>query len=279
MSQFETLQLSPPQQELSIPTSLLVENGWTHFRADTQVENAVLEIFLSELSVEDCGHSWRNFLSEKSVGDGTENVVERLHRALTIRPTALFVYMATRLDGAEEAVALATISDRVNRTFQHEGFPVLARCFIRPAFRGLGLYPHLVRHRLGLCRSYWGERLRAIHLGAANTNVLASLKQISEWDNGLTHVGDEMLQVAERSYQVVDLLALTNPYRSALIDTLPRSSPGAVQWSKRFAAYLRNGVKEADYGAIRSSWEQLNLEAPAPLKQFFDLLDEIGVIR
>ena len=162
-------------------------------------------------------------LSEKSIKP-SGGVVDSLHQALAIRPTALFVYTATCVDGAEEAVALATISDRVNRTFPYEGFPVLARCFIRPAFRGRGLYPYLVRHRVALCRAHWGERLRAIHLGAANPAVLGALQRLSDWETGLIHLGDEVLQVADSSYQVLDLLSLTQKYRADLLGALPKSS-------------------------------------------------------
>ena len=279
MSANESLQLSPLRQELSLPQSILDANGWVSLRADTEAANPILEVILSELSLEDCGHSWRSFLSEKATGGSSAGVVDLLYRSIAMRPTALFVYVATDIDGSEEAVALATISDRVSRSFEHEGFPVLARCFIRPTFRGRGLYPHLVRHRVSLCRAHWGERLCAIHMGAANPAVFESLHRLVEWESGLVHVGDELLQVAGRSYQVLDLLAPTERYRFELMSALPQSSADAIQWSSKFARYLQYGAQHVSHGEIRKEWEQLGLDPPRPLQQWFDLLNEIGVLR
>jgi hypothetical protein len=273
------LSLSPPAQALPLAEGMLDEFGWTALEARTDFRAEELVQILAELAAEDCGHSWRSHLSEIRAGSAEEQAARLNQRAQAFRPTVLFVYIARDLSGNTEAVAKAPISDRVQRDFAHSGFPVLARCFIRPAFRGNGLYPYLVRHRVQLCQAHWGEQLRAIHMGAASSEIREALTGGVGQEPGFVHVGEELLRVAGRDFRIEDLIAPTEPFLARLRASLPRVTAGQREFGSALDAFLSRGVAALSYGELLEQWRVLGTEAPAPLQQLFDLLDAIGLIR
>jgi len=215
------LSISPPVQVLPLAVGMLEEFGWRALEARTEFRADDLVQLLAELADEDCGHSWRSHLSEIRMGSAEEQAARLNQQMQAFRPTALFVYFSRDHSGGTKAVALATISDRVQQDFLHAGFPVLARCFIRREFRGNGLYPYLVRHRVGLCRVHWGEDLCAIHMGAASPEIRVALTRGVELDSGFVHVGEELLRVAGRDYRIEDLIAPTGTFLAHLHASLP----------------------------------------------------------
>ena len=59
-------------------------------------------------------------------------------------------------------VGVAAVAERIRADFPYEGFPVMARAYVRHAYRGMGFYPGIVRQRLDYCVQEWGSRLRAV---------------------------------------------------------------------------------------------------------------------
>ncbi len=225
-------------------------------RATTEVDAELLAPLLAELAAEPCGHSWRTLLAELAGAPSAELVDQLLARAQRFRPFTLFTWVA---EG--QAVAIGTVAERVHATFPHEGFPVIARCFVRRPWRGRGLYPHLVRQRIAHCHERWGDQLRAVHLGAADKPVLATVRQL---EPAFVHVGDETLHVAGEAWRVRDYLAPTPRFRAELPD------------EPILRRFLDEGAAAVTYTELHAA---LGERSEPALRQLFDLLDAIGVQR
>jgi len=185
------------------------------------------------------------------------------------RATTLFTYTAVQGE-VREPLAVAAISPRVSPDFPHEGFPVLARCFLREFARGLGLYPVLVQHRLRRCEQHFGEDLCAVHIGAARDPVLSTLLRGLEGGPRFYCAGEEELVVGGDSYWVKDFIAPMGPWREALLD-----SPEPL--GLLFARVLRG--EPVSLGQVRESLrvaEAMDESAPAA-RQWVELCDAIGV--
>jgi hypothetical protein len=278
--------LSPSVQTIPLPESVLRTLGWRRVEARTEASPQQWGCILDELRVESCGHSWRSHLfdldsvqGEVSEAMSSDRLEMLLQRTQAHRPTALFVYVAVLDEGGHEPVAMAAISDRVSRDFPHSGFPVLARCFIRARFRGQGLYPFLVRHRVALCLSHWAEDLRAIHMGSASPTIGDSLGTLPGVGGPFIHVGQELLTVAGQPFQVSDLLLFSSPFREELdrsLEPIVEHDPALAQVT---ASFLDRGAKEASYAQLWRAWQESGQEVPRPLAQLFELLEGIGLIR
>ena len=96
-------------------------------------------------------HSWRTHLLKHEGRTFSERLSLLLSEENEIRPTTTFTYYG--LDARQQVipVAVATVADRISSRFPYDGFPVIARAYIAREFRGIGLYPFLVRHRLDHC--------------------------------------------------------------------------------------------------------------------------------
>ncbi len=225
--------------------------------ATANVDPSLLGPILSELRAEECGHSWRTPLVELGDRPPDELVTALLERARAYRPTDLYTYT---LRG--EPMAIATISDRVTSAFPHDGFPVLARCYIRRKYRDAGLYHHLVQHRLAICEDRFGDSLRAIHMGASDIRVEQTLRHHPDLYPRFVHVGDERLMVAGRAFYVQDFVAFTPRYgaelRQAGIDVA------------RFVEFGHDGIP---WSALKKTMP----ETPATVA-LRDLLEAIPVI-
>jgi GNAT superfamily N-acetyltransferase len=253
---------APRASDLDLPAALLEALRATRVRAVPDPEPAVLVPLLADLAAEDCGHSWRTWLEKLPAADDHARAARLLERERAARPTTVWAYVAEGEDGPR-TLAAATLSDRVGPGFPHEGFPVLARAYVRPSARGNGLYPHIVRHRLARCQARWGRRLRAVHIGASDRPVDQTLNR-PDLPLRFVHVGDEALQVAGRTWRVRDYVAFT----PAFIATLPPSPP-------ELRAFVRGGAAAVPWGTLRPLLARA--VAPGPL-QLRDLLDAIGVL-
>jgi len=253
----------PRESELPLPADLLEALRAARVRAVPDPTAGSLVPLLADLAAEDCGHSWRTSLrlapSQDDILRAT-HVLDREHRA---RPTTVWSYVADRHDGPV-TIAVATLSERVRSDFPHDGFPVLARAYVRPEARGHGLYPHLVRHRLVRCQARWGRRLQAVHIGAADRPVDLTVNR-QDLPLRFVHVGDESLQVNERTWTVRDYVAFT----PAFVGALP---PGPAE----LHAFVREGAAAVSWSRLRPLLA--TAVAPAP-RQLRDLLDAIGVQR
>jgi hypothetical protein len=149
----------------------------------TGVDLHAITCVLRELREDSYAHSWSVHVPRN--GEVTLDHARALVAREAARPTRFFTY---RGEGGE-LLGVATIAARVSSRFAFDGFPVLARGYVRRAYRGRGLYQEMLNHRVGLCRDELGPRLRAIHLGTNNPCVASALAQRGE--PAFTLVGEE----------------------------------------------------------------------------------------
>ena len=231
--------------ELEASTDFSAEEAW---------------LVLSELRSEGCGHSWRTALQRP------EDLPPRaMFRSLLAeserRPTTVFLYRLVEAGHESPPVAIAAVSDRVNHEFPHAGFPVLARCYIRPRYRGRGLYRKIVRHRLTFCEQRWGEGLHGVHVGASSPLIASCLDQFEGIK--FQRVGQEILHIAGDNYLVQDYLAIY-PGFQAQLNALPDPLAGVC------TEFLNGAIK---FSAFKAACGPTGI--PTPLKQLIDLCDAI----
>ena len=265
-----------------VPGALCSALGFERIVARPGLE-ADATVLLAELKVERCGHSWRDALVgvEEEDSAGLVEAVEAA--AAAARPTTLFSYWGQGAKG-EAPIAVAALSSHISHGFSTDGFPVIARCFVRRCYRGEGLYPHLLRHRLDLCHRLWGEELRAVHIGAADPAVVATLSRQDLKEMSFACVGLERLLVAGESFHVPDFLAATPRFRRDLAQELRDSDPKIALLSQKVEAFLTQGASVVSYGALKrtvqaaksthgASWWQ----GCSNLSTLMDLCDAIGI--
>lgn len=195
-------------EPLSLGRALLERGGWTVVEASTRLEPGPFAELLGELARDRCVHSWKNLARPE--------LSALVQSEASLRPTTVFGYWGRRRGAEPELLAAAAISDRVRASFPHDGFPVLARCYIRPRFRRLGLYAHLLNHRLEVCKSVWGGSLRAVHLGSSDPRVWRCVDRLPSQPGRFVPVGFERLKSGARLRRVRDFLYFTDGYAAAL---------------------------------------------------------------
>jgi hypothetical protein len=215
-------------------------------RPGLDVHSAVL---LAELKEESCGHSWRGALQDVDAHDSEGLVRAVVELEASTRPTTLYTYWGQTPEG-EAPIAIGAVSTHVRHGFPHAGFPVVARCVIRRCYRGYGLYPHLLRHRLELCRAFWGDALQAIHIGAADPAVLATLSRQSPDEVSFVCVGMEHLEVAGERFWVPDFIGATHGFRERLSAELQDSDPRIRILCQKVEAFLSEGASTVSYSAL-----------------------------
>ncbi len=172
---------------------------------------------LVELRRERGGHSW---MLEELPADG--DPCEWLHaKEQARRPTTIYFY--TSLLG--ELVGVGAVANRIHRGFLHDGFPVIARAYVRPSRCGQGIYSAMLDHRLRECHAL-GDELHGIHIGTANAKVR---DKITSAPYGFVYVGAEILD--EVTNTTVDAYLWCSPrFRCALATELAdRSTPDSVR--------------------------------------------------
>lgn len=170
---------------------------------------------IRQLREERVAHTW-------AFNDCTPSDIERHENA--IRPTRILSYYGTQ-GSTRTLVACAAISEWVAASFAHRGYAVLARCYIAPTFRGLGLYRAIVNHRVELSQDIWGQSLRGIHLSSAQGRVWAAVT--SPFSNGykFLYVGNELLSSGDASdanHWMRAFLAPSPALAGELEDCVPR---------------------------------------------------------
>jgi GNAT superfamily N-acetyltransferase len=263
-----------------LPEAALRDFGWKGLLASSEIDAEALGPLLVELREEDCAHSWRTALRAGSGRNPSELLPDLLASANRHRPTALFTYYAATTAGAREPVAIATVAERIRTGFPWDGFPVLARCFIRRPYRAHGIYRHLLRHRLDLCRAHWGPRLLAIHVGASDPAVEHTLINAEDLEPRFVHIGDEVLTVAGIEFRVRDFLAPTEAFRAQL-----EAGGGPLRLRVQAASFLQHGGWRIPYSTLRAAVARAEHEEAGPvadwnlpLAQLVALCDAIPVV-
>jgi GNAT superfamily N-acetyltransferase len=277
---------------LPVSEDTLTELGWKAFVATTQSDPAVLGPLLQELCEGESVHSWKTPLSGFDLTDHAVLVETLLEIVRQQRPTTVFTYLAERNDGARVPVGFAAVSDRVNTEFTAEGFPVLARAFIRRDARGHGLYPAMVRHRIAFCRERWDRALCGIHLGSADPVVWRTVERDGLLKMRFTYLGDEDLEVVGNRHEVRDYLALTPRFIRAAVEGVQWPSkrgraPASVRdLQEHVAGFLKSGAREIRYPELLAEVEAVHQEtgwepAPAgsPLRHLLEFCECVPIVR
>lgn len=228
---------------------------------------------LEALRAEPCVHSWKAHLPTSGPCDA-----EVVRRLLTVerarRPTVAFAYVAEDQRGLEEVVAVGCVSARLRCDFGEAGFPVLARCYIRPPWRRRGLYRALLEHRVAWCEERWGDRLRAIHLGTADPAVWKVATASEGGAPRFVHIGDEDLVVGAQVHAVRDLLAFDAGYaaRLAAEATTLGLRPGGAEAAQRLGRLITVGLPHGGVVALEAALAELPASATEDLPELSALL-------
>jgi GNAT superfamily N-acetyltransferase len=272
---------------LSVSEETLALLGWRRVVARTEGIEHLLSPLLAELRRDDCVHSWRQRLPKYGHIDSA-SVVGLLEAEKVRRPTTTFAYVAISDDDSEHVVAAGTISDRVRSGFNYDAFPVLARCFIREAYRGHGLYRAILRHRYDACFRAWGDRLAAIHLGSAEPAVWAVAMKDSAFPSPFVHIGDEELEVADAIHPVRDFLAFGPHYVKRLLAQVDEAGDGPCvrALATHIETLTSSGLPEASIVRVRELAETASdesgvelLDLDTPLHALTALGEAIPVVR
>ncbi len=134
------------------------------------------------------------------------------------RPTTIqYYYQRCKIDGRPVLVAAATVADAIAHDVRISGFPVLARCYVRPPFRGTGLYRKILHHRLSSLISQSGASLKAVHMGTADERVAQTITDRSLPWNGFVRIGWEDLSIGTETVRVGGYLLFSPDYAQALL--------------------------------------------------------------
>jgi len=272
---------------VAVRSELLEALGWSELHAEDRHIAVRLPALLQELRLEPCAHSWRQHLPRSGAIDASVAEV-LLDEEEEGRPTKTFVYVAKRLDGSDEVVAAASVSERINANFPYDGFPVLARCYVRPNYRRRGLYEIILRHRFEYCLERWGEGLLAIHLGSGDPGVWWVATRMAAFAPPFLHIGHEDLEVAGTVHDVCDLLAFAPAYVGRLQHQAKTAGDGvqAQALVDHLTALTSEGLPEAGIVGLRERVEAAEAESGvqlltdgSPLQCLLALGEAIPVVR
>jgi GNAT superfamily N-acetyltransferase len=201
-------------ERVDLPHEAADAFGWRAIIAEQGVREADFAVIVDEMRGEKCVHSWLDFTK-------TEAPIAKLVEALIDwelrkRPTIFFRYFGAHADGTRELIGVGTVAKRVRNDFPYDGFPVVARCYLRRPFRGHGIYASLLRHRYYFCQQHWRERLKAIHLGSTNRRVLETVTDAAIVSPPFRRVCTELLTVKGETHVVNDFLAFQPAYEGRL---------------------------------------------------------------
>lgn len=170
-----------------------------------------LKALLTEMNAEDCAHSWRKLPIDTSPQDLSKWENRR-------RPTTIHYYYLRRVKSENSIlIGAASIAHSISHQFCSQEFPVLARCYVRPPFRGLGLYRLILCHRLSFLMQGNSKRLKAIHMGTANSRVERNIIDNTLPWNGFLKVGWEDLLLGSESVRVGGYLLFSPSYKRDIL--------------------------------------------------------------
>jgi hypothetical protein len=174
------------------------------------VDVASLQMLLEEMHAEFCAHSWKKVPVDITPQDLLD--WENAQRPTTIK----YYFQRTPENGRPLLVAAASVADAIRHDVSINGFPVLARCYVRPSFRGMGLYRTILRHRLSSLIGRCGAGLKAIHMGTADDRVDRTITDRSLPWNGFVRIGSEDLSIGDETVRVGGYLLFSPDYAAAL---------------------------------------------------------------
>jgi len=225
-------------------------HGMLHVSSDVTADD--LREVLADLKSDSCAHTWVRYAHGCG---GADRIIDAEN---ALRPTTFFAYFS-EANGSRELVAIATVADRIHNGFIHDGIPVLARCVVRPAFRGLGYYREILEHRIGYCETRWGHRLRAIHLGTAAPKILGVARR-----HGFVAIGEQHLADGK---QVQAMLRFTRAFASEIAAGVERrrsprnsehpSAPAVRRMQRLMSEMLTTGFSPRDHLDLRRVLDEI----------------------
>ena len=249
---------SKPSQ--NVPLRVMNLDGTSLTRRE-RFDPEAMALILAEMRDDHCVHSWHNFTQEPSISRAAERLFEW---EMQKRPTVFFFYSIVDPDGRRNIVAAATISERVTNEFPFDGFPVIARCYVRRQFRGKGIYAALMRDRYQYCVQRWGAQLKAIHLGSSSPAVVHVATNPDVINPTFRKVCMERLQVRDQIFHVHDLLSFQPSYaerlRAAVIPTgdcvAGHRGKEVLTQMRESLEHLLNGTGQTDIFHLRELQNQ-----------------------
>lgn len=233
------------------------------------VDAASLETLLTEMRAEFCAHSWKKFPVDIAPQDLLARENER-------RPTTIHYYhQRADVDGPPILVAAASVADAIAHDAPVSGFPVLARCYVRPAFRGTGLYRRILRHRLLSLIDQGGANLKAVHMGTADERVARTIADRSLPWNGFVRIGGEDLSIGAKTVRVGGYLLFSPSYAEALLQEAAdlRVPAGGLSAGEVFERLLAGGWREPEdaysrlLDVLAANPSARDLDAASPIRQ------------
>jgi len=247
---------------LPVSKDVLREAGIDRLMVTSVVSESTLGPLLDELEREDCVHSWQGLLEAARETGSQSRVAALITAEQRVRPTTTFIYFALEPQGQTLPVGAATVAARIHADFPYEGFPVIARAYIARRFRGVGIYPFLVRHRIDYCVEEWGRRLRAVHLGSADPKVWRTVRSDFQFSAPFLHIGFENLKVGSHHHDVKDFLSLGGRFRTRLLEeasedmtTNAEGTPG-YRIGEAMQKFVQAGHSGMPYGQLRDRFDQ-----------------------
>jgi GNAT superfamily N-acetyltransferase len=184
------------------------------FVAREVIDSDALMLLLHELRDEDCGHSWKRHANAS--GSITSSRIDGLIAAENdLRPTRFFTYYVEER-GREDVVGVGTIAERIHWDARVSGFPVIARCYVRPSCRGRGWYRAILEDRIARCAEIRGAPLRGIHLGTNHPNVARTVLAVRTGPGPFVPVGRERLVLPHGTTFVTDYVAFAPAFADRL---------------------------------------------------------------
>lgn len=278
---------------MPVPPELLGRFGWSRLVWTRAVYPHEFRELLGELRGEDCVHTWAETADAASI-DG-DPVTAVLAQEAVRRPTLVVSYLGIRADGSFELVAVGSVAERISRTFPFEGFPVIARCYVRQRFRGAGLYRYLLAQRLQLCQRLCGSQLKAIHLGSVNPCVLHAAASGAVGER-FVRVGEENLCTGDQWHRVAALLLFVPAFARSVREALDqwfvqcgpqtRGADWAVTLRRQFHELVTVGLEPGGYDTLLEHIDQVEqctgrqlADGCQPVRELLALFQAIPLVR
>jgi hypothetical protein len=262
--------------ELAVDRKTLDLLNFVRVEAIDEVSNFELLGLVKTLKEENTSHTWHN-LSEVNM----ENVFSKVVAFESVRrPTDLFFYHGVRRDGGKELIGVGTVARKISHSFQIEGFPVIARCFVKPKFRNYRLYMPILKHRFDHCRKIFGTQLKGIHLGSQNPRIYSVVKK-SIFDLPFFYIGDELLDLKGDSAVVRDYLYLTASFQDIVREEIRQIADlsRSKLLSECFDALVNNKFKASSYAEMYSLvYKENGPRAIIGCHNLYDMIDLFGAI-
>ena len=246
-------------------------------------DQEILE-FIKSVKSENCIHSWKDVQLGRS-GGYLEELIGFENKK---RPTQIFFYYGIKSSTERILIAAATVALKITNDFKHEGFPVLARCYIKQDYRNLRLYFPILKHRFDYCTKVFGKKLRGIHLGSANPRVFHVIKK-NMLGFPFCYLGDEYLSLGQSNNRVHDFLWLSNSFTEELLEIRNRKKDVCFSYQtlvKNIEALVENKYSSSGYHALLNSIHAIESETnwfPSQvnegLGQLLDFMAAIPIIN